>query len=74
MDWLWWLAPPCVRKTVIVNLKADDTALRGVLWRTAGPWLVLRQASALKPHGEPIAIDGEAVVHRADVLFMQVLP
>jgi hypothetical protein len=70
---LWWSRPPCLLRQVIVNL-ADDAAIRGVLWRTQGPWLVLRDAALLKAHGDPIAMDGEIVVHRGTVRFVQVLP
>jgi hypothetical protein len=59
---------------VIVNLKSDDTALRGVLWQSRGAWLVLREVSALKPHAPTTAVDGDVTVHRDNVAFIQVLP
>lgn len=74
LDALRWWQPPCLLKSVIVNLKGEETSLQGVLWRARGPWLVLRNAHALKPHAEPIAIDGDAVIHRATISFIQVLP
>jgi hypothetical protein len=71
MRWPW--DPPLLHR-VIVNLKSDSsTALRGVLW-TRGPWLTLRQAELLRAGQPPTPIDGEAVVHRANVAFLQVLP
>ena len=71
--WCWWL-PPCLLRQVIVNLKNDDAlALKGVLWGSRGPWLTLRQVSALRTNGSIAAVDGEAVVHRDNVAFFQVV-
>ncbi len=68
----WW-RPPCVLRTVIVNLKDDDaTALSGVLWSVRGPWYTLRNASVLKSGEPPTPADGELVIHRANVAFFQV--
>lgn len=70
----WW-RPPCLLRRVLVNLTTDkDTALRGVLWRTRGPWLVLRQVELLKPQTKPTLMDGDVIVHRSHVAFIQVLP
>lgn len=79
---MFWRQPPCQRRLVIVNLKDDPaTAIKGALWSTSGPWLVLRGASHLREvtgsatetvKAEPI--DGEAIVHTSNVRFLQVLP
>jgi hypothetical protein len=70
---LWWRQPP-VLLDVIVNLKHDpDTALRGVLWRARGPWLVLRQAKVIGPQGAT-DMDGDVFVPRANVAFLQAPP
>lgn len=75
MRWLWWSEPPCLWRRVIVNLKDDPTlAIRGVLWSTRGPWLTVRNAEALKAGMAPSVIDGEVVVHRDNVAFLQVIP
>lgn len=75
MTWLLWWRPPCLLQRVIVNLVADrETALQGVLWSSRGAWLTLRDASLLKPGAQPVAMDGDVIVHRAQVLFLQVLP
>lgn len=74
MQWLWW-RPPCLLRAVVVNLKDDPTtALRGVLWQARGPWLTLVQAELLKTTEAPVRLDGEAVVHRDNVAFIQALP
>jgi hypothetical protein len=76
---VWWLSrwflPPFVLRTVIVNLKDDPSAaLQGVLWSVRGPWFTLRQAAMLKAKAEMTPLDGEIVVHRDNVAFLQVLP
>jgi hypothetical protein len=58
---------------VIVNLKSEENAIRGVLWRSRGAWLVLRDVSILKAATPPTRIDGEIVIHRDNVAFLQVL-
>lgn len=60
-----------VRKRVVVNLA--DKAFRGVLWAKRGPLLVLRDAELLEAGRETQRVDGEIVVERRQVEFMQVL-
>jgi hypothetical protein len=75
MRWLCFWRPPCVLKTVIVNLSDDpSTALQGVLWAVRGPWLTLRDAAVLKGGLPPTRTDGEVIVHRSNVSFLQVVP
>jgi hypothetical protein len=70
---LFW-RPPCVLRTVVVNLKSDpEIALRGVLWRYRGAWLVLRDASILRAAAGASPVDGDVVVHRSNVAYMQAL-
>jgi hypothetical protein len=58
-----------------VNFVHDpDSALRGVLWQARGAWLVLRDVSALKANSQPVTLDGEVVIHRSQVAFLQVVP
>jgi len=59
-------------RRVIVNTKTER-AFRGVLWRKRWGYLVLRDAQMLKPRGETVPIDGEVVIERGNVDFMQVL-
>jgi hypothetical protein len=75
MRWLCWWRPPCVLRACIVNLTSDSTtALRGVLWSARGPWLIFRDCSVLKVGSSPAQMDGEVVLHRSQVAFLQVLP
>lgn len=63
-----------VRRNVIVNTKTDK-AFRGILWAKTGPLLVLRGASLLAPgQVEGQELDGEVVLERINVDFIQVLP
>lgn len=59
-------------KRVIVNTKTDR-AFRGVLWKRAGAYLVLRNAELLGPKGAATALDGEIVIDGANVDFLQVV-
>ena len=59
-------------RTVIVNTKTDR-AFRGVLWRRAWGYLVLRNAEMLKTKGETVAMDGEVMIESANVDFVQVI-
>jgi hypothetical protein len=75
---MWsWFGPPCLLRVVIVNLKSDgNAAIRGVLWQSRGPWLVLRDASMLQAGSgsPPPPLDGDIVIHRDNVSFLQVVP
>jgi hypothetical protein len=62
------------RRTVIVNLIGEPQAIRGVLWAKTTEHLVLKGAELLEDKMAPVKIDGDAVVFRNRVLFLQVLP
>lgn len=57
------------RRRVIVNLR-DGQALEGLLLARRGPLLVLRDAT-LHTEGRAVPVDGEAVVERDRVAWMQ---
>ena len=59
-------------KRVIVNTKSDR-AFRGVLWRKARGYLVLRDAEILKAKGETTPMDGEVMIDSSNVDFIQVI-
>lgn len=60
-----------IRRRVVVNLA--DKAFSGILWAKRGPLLVLRDATLLHPGAPDTPVDGEVVVERSRVEFMQVL-
>lgn len=71
---LWW-RPPCLLRTVIVNLKSDrETAYRGVLWSARGRWLTFKNVDMLRAGEQPRYVDGELVIDRDNVETLQVLP
>ena len=75
LSWLLWWRPPCLLRVVLVNLQSDpDTALRGVLWSSRGAWLTLRRASLVKGSLPPVLMDGDVLIHRTNVAFLQVFP
>ena len=74
MQWLWRLVGrvPCLRREVILAL-TDDTSLRGVLVDVVGAWFVLKRASVLTPSGPAVPMDGDGIVDRARLSFIQVV-
>lgn len=61
-----------LRHRVIVNLK-DNSAFSGVLYEADSEAVILREAAQLDagPKREPVGVDGELLVLRADILFIQ---
>ena len=71
--WFGYFQAPFYLRSVILNLQSGE-ALSGAAWSTRGPWITLRNAQLLKAGSVPMPIDGEAIVHRQNVAFIQVLP
>jgi small nuclear ribonucleoprotein (snRNP)-like protein len=65
--------PLVLRRRVLVNLKTGK-ALEGVLWTRRRGVLVLKDATLLEPKVPPVKVDGEVLVDRANVDFVQVAP
>lgn len=59
-------------KKVIINTKTDR-AFRGLLWRKARGYLVLRDAEMLRGKGETTPMDGEVMIESSNVDFIQVI-
>jgi len=61
-------------KTAIVNLRSG-TSFRGVVWRQAGAWVVVRNAEMIQDRGNAArhVVDGEVVVKLSDIDFIQVV-
>lgn len=59
-----------IASSVVVNLKTG-TALAGVLVRQEGPLLFLRNVTLYAAGAEPAPVDGEVVVERERVDFIQ---
>ena len=60
------------RRRVVVNT-TNDESFRGVLWETTGEYLLLKSAELLREHAEPVSVDGEVLIYRPQVLWLQVL-
>lgn len=57
------------RQVIVVT---GETSIRGLLWARRGPLLVIRDAVIMR--GQPVPADGEIVIERRHVDWMQVLP
>lgn len=60
-----------VRQHVVVN--TAERAFAGILWAQRGPLLVLRNVEIHEPGAKPQAVDGEVVVERSRVEFIQIV-
>lgn len=59
-----------LRRQVVVNLD-DGSAVQGVLFEKAGPLLVIKNATGHEPGAEPLALDGDVVIERTRVVYIQ---
>lgn len=65
---------PVRGRRLIVNL-LDGSAMRGILIRSRGPWLVLADSELLGADGSgTVRVDGAVYLERPRVAFIQVLP
>lgn len=69
---VWWRSPFHLKAVIVTLQSDDDTAIRGVAWQTRGAWIVLKNAELLRPHADPLKIDGDVVIARSNVAFVQV--
>lgn len=61
-----------VRRRVIVNLLSDK-AIEGVIVRKAGTLLFLKDCVLHEPGEQPTPLDGEVIIDRPTVDFIQAL-
>jgi uncharacterized membrane protein YraQ (UPF0718 family) len=59
-----------VRRQVLVQLHSG-AAFTGVLWRRTGRLIVLRGAQYLEPQNQPHDMDGDVVLDRDNIEFVQ---
>lgn len=59
-----------LRKRVLVAL-LDGKAMNGVLWARRGRLIVLRDVTLIEPGASPVSMDGEVIVDRSRVDFVQ---
>lgn len=60
-----------INRRVLVNL-TNGSAIEGVLWDERGPLLLLKSAS-LHTNGGSTPLDGEVIVEREKIDFVQVV-
>lgn len=61
-----------VARRVVVNLQTGR-AIDGLLVRRSGGLLFLKNAVLHEPGADPVPLDGEAVIERSQVDFIQAL-
>jgi hypothetical protein len=66
-----WSRRLMVRRQVLVQLRSGR-AVTGVLWQRRGRSVVLKSAQVLEPGSEPTVMDGDVVVDRDQVEYVQV--
>lgn len=59
-------------RRVVVNLRSGQ-AIQGLLVRQSGPLLFISEASLHEAGGNPTPIDGQAVIDRQTIDFIQML-
>lgn len=64
---------PLLAEKVLVNMRSGQ-AFSGVVYRALRDLLVLKNAVLLVERGEPKPLDGEVVLDRTQVDFIQVEP
>jgi hypothetical protein len=70
-----WRARLPTRRRVLVALVHDDSfALDGILWAAPGAYLVLKGAALVKADGSRTPMDGELLIERKQLAWLQYLP
>lgn len=60
-----------LRRRVLVNVD-DSKAMRGILWQRRGRLVVLRDVTLIEPGAQPVDLDGEIVLDRDRIEWVQV--
>lgn len=70
----WWRPPFLYRHVLLTTISDPESAFRGVIWQARGPWIVMKHAALVKANAAPMPIDGEIVIHRSNLAFIQMEP
>ena len=62
-----------LRRVIVSQVSDTSVSLQGVLWQSRGAWLTLREVSLLRSGAPPIRMDGDTIIHRDQVAFIQVI-
>lgn len=66
-----WVWRPLVAQRVVVQLDGGH-AIEAVLLQRRGPLLILGDATVHEPGAQPVKADGQSVIERSRVLWIQV--
>jgi hypothetical protein len=61
-----------VRKRAIINTKSDKT-FRGIIWKHNTRFVILKNAELLHSSKQATPVDGEVIVYKEDIDFIQVI-
>lgn len=64
---------PRLRRRCIVNLRDSEDSIEGVLWSRRGRWIIVKDARLVRANGDVTPADGEILIDRGQVQFLQVL-
>jgi hypothetical protein len=62
-----------VHRRVVVQLTDGDHAVTGILWRRTRRLVVVRNAELVEPGREPAPMDGEVVLERDRIAWVQIV-
>jgi hypothetical protein len=66
---------PISRRPVLINfVHQEHGAVRGVLFSRRAEYFCLKNAALVQSDGSLVPIDGDVLIHRAQIVFLQVLP
>jgi hypothetical protein len=65
-----WARRLMVRRRVLVNMRSGS-AITGLLWARRGRTLVLKSAELLEQGSAPVVMDGDVIVDRDQVEYVQ---
>ena len=59
-----------IRRRVLVQLHSGR-AFTGLLWRRRGGLVVLKSAEMLEPNNQPVSMDGDVILDRSEIEYVQ---
>jgi hypothetical protein len=69
---MWKKKHPAEAREVLVSL-LSGRAVRGVLWQSAGDYILLRSCTLYEKGVEPTPCDGEVLLDKANVEYIQIV-
>lgn len=59
-----------IRRRVLVQMHSGR-AFTGLLWRRRGRLVVLKSAEMLEPNNQPVPMDGDVILDRGEIEYVQ---